>query len=278
LSDEDDFGLVGKAEDARSTDSREEDAVKKLRGFFQSHRTSVFFSRQIEVQNEGEYFHWITNRALRELRDEGFLYGETRILRTGGAINLLWHRSYRFYRRSATRLVDLVDEYADPNIGGVIGLHGEFMVLEGFARSEFVMRGRSTKSFRDRFWTESEHNLDFIFEKDGQGYGVEVKNTLGYMDYEEFQLKIRLCQFLGLRPVFAVRMLPKAWIHELISAGGYGMILKYQLYPWTHKDLAKRVAADLGLPVDSPKALYEGTMRKFLGWHQKNCELSRQFT
>jgi len=65
-------------------------------------------------------------------------------------------------------------------------------------------------------------------------------------------------------------MLPKTWINEVISAGGYAMILKYQLYPWTHVDLAKRVAKELGLPVDAPRALAEGTMDRFMKWHGKN--------
>ncbi len=47
------------------------------------------------------------------------------------------------------------------------------------------------------------------------------------------------------------------------------MVMKYQLYPWTHKELAKRVAHDLGLPVDAPKGLLEGTMKRFLEWHGK---------
>jgi hypothetical protein len=57
--------------------------------------------------------------------------------------------------------------------------------------------------------------------------------------------------------------------HELITAGGFALIMKYQLYPWTHKELAKRVASELGLPVDAPKALSEGTMHRFLAWHRK---------
>lgn len=268
MDDGDNF-VIGGAGYADFRDAREQDAARGLRDFFDVHREQVFFSRQIEVQCEDSYFHWITNRALRELRDEGLLKGETRTLSTGGAINLLWHRSYRFYRRSAAKLVSLVEEYADPNIGGVVGLHGEFMVLEGFARSEFVMRGRNTREFGGRAWTESGHNLDFIFEKDGHAYGVEVKNTLGYMDYEEFQTKIRLCQFLGIQPLFAARMLPRTWMNELIIGGGYGMIMKYQLYPWTHKELAKRVAGELGLPVDAPRALKEGTMQRFLDWHER---------
>lgn len=163
----------------------------------------------------------------------------------------------------------MVEEYANPNIGGAVGLHGEFMVLEGFARFQFVMHGRNTREYSGRSWVETDHNLDFIFERDGAAYGVEVKNTLGYMDYKEFQTKIRLCHFLGLQPVFVARMLPRSWMHELITAGGFGLVLKYQLYPWSHRELARRVAGELGLPVDAPRTLEDGTMRRFLGWHRK---------
>ena len=119
-------------------------------------------------------------------------------------------------------------------------------------------------------WEESEHDLDFIFERDPAVYGIEVKNTLGYMQYKEFGIKIRLCRQLGVRPVFVVRMMPKTWIKELIDSGGYAMVLKYQLYPWTHRELASRVAEELGLPVDAPRALASGTMERFLRWHDRN--------
>lgn len=266
LSDTDDFASDGRGE-RYGPDPREADAVADLSAFFQTHRDQVFFSRQLEVQNEEKYFHWITNRALRELRTRGVLLGETRLLSSGGSINLLWHRSHRFYKRSSTRLVRLVEEYADPNIGGALGLHGEAMVLEGFARSQFVMRGRNTRSFAGRTWEGGEQNLDFIFERDGIAYGVEVKNTLGYLDHDEFDAKTRLCQFLGLNPVFAVRMLPKTWINDLNQERGFALVMKFQLYPWTHKELARRVKAELGLPVDAPRALADGTMKRFLDWH-----------
>jgi len=40
------------------------DATEKLRDFFDRNRESVFFSRQLEVVNEHEYFHLITSRAI----------------------------------------------------------------------------------------------------------------------------------------------------------------------------------------------------------------------
>ena len=135
----------------------------------------------------------------------------------GSTIHLMWHSSYRYPRRDATKVVKLVEEYSDPNIAGAIGLQGEALILEGFARHEFVMRGRNSASYGGKKWESTEHNLDFIFERDGRAHGVEVKNTLGYMDFEVLQRKIIICKTLGLKPVFAARMLPKTWKHIVIK-------------------------------------------------------------
>jgi hypothetical protein len=250
-------------------DRQEEAAAVAVERYFEEHRDRVFFSRQIEVMLEREWFHWVTNRALRVLIARGTLRNEVRPLSTGGTVNLMWHRSYRYYRRDAARLIALVEEYADPNHGAALGLQREFMALEGFARNKFVMLGRETREFNDVRWTESDHNLDFIFGRDGQAYGVEVKNTLGYMDHLELQTKVRLCRELSIRPVFVVRMLPKSWINEIVGAGGFALVLKYQLYPWAHRDLARRVRVALDLPVDAPRALQQGTMERFVQWHER---------
>ena len=242
-------------------------ARESLREFFEHNRQKVYFSRQLEVQNEDRYFHWITNRAIRDLEAEGLILSERRNLSAGGTIKLLWHRKFRYYKREATKLVDLVNEYSAPNIGAALGLQGEALILEGFASIEFVMKGRDKNKYGEREWTESDHDLDFIFERDGRAYGIEVKNTLGYMERIEFETKIRLCRHLGIRPVFAARMLPRSWINDLINVGGFALIIKYQLYPWAHRDLARRVRGELGLPVDAPRRLTDGTMARFLRWH-----------
>lgn len=253
----------------RSTSASDEAAVVALERYFDENRERVFFSRQLEVTHEGQWFHWVTSRALRRLIELGRIEHERRDLKTGGTIHLIWHRSYRYYKREASRSVELVEEYADPNIGAALGLHGEAMTLEGFASRQFVMHGREANSFAGRAWTDTKHDLDFIFERDDLAYGVEVKNTLGYMRQDEMQTKIALCHHLGITPVFVARMLPKSWINEIIREGGFALILKYQLYPWAHRDLARRVRETFGLPVDAPRRLEDGTMQRFVRWHER---------
>jgi hypothetical protein len=44
------------------------------------------------------------------------------------------------------------------------------------------LRKEEANSYRERRWDTTKHNLDLIFERDGRAYGIEVKNTLGYVD------------------------------------------------------------------------------------------------
>ena len=249
-------------------DQWEEQAVDVLGEFFEKHKERVFYYRQIEVFHEDSFFHWVTNRALHRIIGETVLTEQEK-LAYGPTINFVWHKSLRYYRRERKKLKNLVEEYSDPNVGAHLGLNGELITLEAFARKQFLLVGRHTNSYRDRVWPESKHNLDFIFEKDSVAYGMEVKNQLRYPDYEEIRRTMRLCEFLGVRPVFVVRMMPKNWVYEVRQGGGFVLILKYQLYPLSHRTIAKRVAAELGLPVDSPRELKDATMERFLKWHRK---------
>jgi hypothetical protein len=254
------------APDEEELDQYQARAIDELRGLFDRERTSVFYSRQLEVRYERQWFHWVTNRALRDLIAEGEIITEERELASaGGTIHLMWHRSHRDHKRDAERVIGLVNEYCDPAIAAALGLQREMLVLEGFAR-QFVMRGRNTRRFEDARWTTTEHDLNFIFERAGLAYGVEVKNVLGYMDKDELDIKVDLCAHLGLRPVFAVRALPKSWAHEVIgAAGGYAMVLGYQLEPQGAGQAGPiRVGTSRGHP-DS--AGPDWTMDRFLAWH-----------
>lgn len=127
----------------------------------------------------------------------------------------------------------------------------------------------NTRSYKDRTWKETEHDLDRIFELDGVGYGVEIKNTLRYIPIDELKAKLSMCEFLGLTPLFIVRFAPKSYVHEIQQRGGFTLIFKYQLYPHGFEDMAREVRSELGLPVDCPAAIAEGTCQRFLRWHKK---------
>jgi hypothetical protein len=128
---------------------------EKIERFFEEYDSAVFFGNQLAVRNEDEFFHWVTYRAIKELVEKGVIRTETQKLAIGSDIKLLWHRRQRNYKRDAKSVIALVNEYGSPNICGAIGLHGEQMILGGFARKQFVMRGHNTRIFQERQWTKT---------------------------------------------------------------------------------------------------------------------------
>src|SRR5438067_5249153 len=93
--------------------------------------------KQVEVLFEKKYFHWVANRAIHSLIDDGEIYTAREALATGAPINILWYKSFRHYKRAAARLLALVNEYSAPAFGHLLGYTGEMLTQEAFARAQF---------------------------------------------------------------------------------------------------------------------------------------------
>ena len=109
--------------------------------------------------------------------------------------------------------------------------------------------GRSTREYRGRIWTDTEHDLDFILEKDGVGFGVEVKNTWVYIPPDELTIKLKMCDYLGIRPLCIVRNRHSGQWKEVKNAGGLLYIFKSKILPPGQEDLASRMWRLMRLPV-----------------------------
>ena len=84
------------------------------------------------------------------------------------------------------------------------------------------------------------------------------------------RIKVAMCEFLGLRPLFIVRMAPKNYVNEVQEAGGFTLIFKYQLYPFGQRVFANKVMDMLRLPIGCPDRIADGTCQRFLQWHSKH--------
>jgi hypothetical protein len=93
---------------ARGADEYEIQAREVLARFFEANKSNVFFGNQLAVQNEDDFFHWITHRAIADLVTDGVIRTEKRKLAIGSEIKLVWHRKHRYYKRDAKRVVELV--------------------------------------------------------------------------------------------------------------------------------------------------------------------------
>lgn len=255
-----------------ATDEAQEEATVAIRKFFEENKQRVFSSRQLDVTFEDKYFHWITHRVVNVLKEEGTIQVEPRKLAHGAPVNMVWHRKNRYVKRQSIDLIRLIDAYSHPDFTAALGNTGELLVSDGFGRFGFQQRGRHAREYNGKEWTETDHDLDFVFARDGREYGVEVKNTLPYITSEELAVKLRMCDHFGLRPLFVVRAMPRIWIQDIWKRSGFTLMLRHQLYPLSHRALAVEVREKMGLPVEAPKALYDGTMNRFVKWHEKTGE------
>jgi len=261
-----DFGRV------HPPDSFVDAAKVDLRGFFVKESESVFYQRQLQVIFEQKYFHWITVRALEELVQEGAIAREVLPLPDTGIITFYRAIRYRYWKRDADEVVKLVCRFSESSFTYALGAHGETMFDAVLPTIGFMPKGRKVRSFRGVDWTESNHDLDRVFERDGVPYGVEIKNTLSYIERRELEIKVRMCQRLALKPLFILRFAPKSYVQFVKENGGFTLIFKYQLYPFGQKAFADEVRARLRLPTDSPARIEDGTVKRLLDWHLRQVK------
>jgi len=267
----DDYDLYEpSAEKERAPDPKVNQARAALEGFFRQHRSEVFYERQLELIFERQFFHWITRKALYELHDSKQLSLEQVPLNDAVSIKFYRPRTHRFWKRQATEIARLVRAFSNPAFTKALGQHGELMFDAALPRSGFMPKAKNVTTYEGKTWTETGHNLDRLFERDGVTYGVEIKNTLPYIDRQEMRTKLRMCRFFGIRPLFIVRMAPKSYIYEVRQHGGFTLVFQYQLYPHAHDSFAATVRNRLQIPVDCPAFIEDGTTQRFLRWHTNN--------
>jgi hypothetical protein len=235
-------------------------------------RERVFYRQQLEVILESEFFHWITGKALNELEAEGRLNADLVALTPATKIKVYRLPGNRYWKRGAVALAATVRRFAEGSLVTALGHHGELMVDHALSRAGFTIAAENVSGIEGAAWTETDHELDRIYTKDGVLFGAEIKNTLKYIPEAELEVKLAMCRVFGVVPLFIVRMLPKDYINRVVRVGGFCLVLKWQIYPFGFEKLARQIREELELPVDCPRRLEEGTAQRLASWHQRRLE------
>jgi len=220
-------------------DEKIDEAKASVLSFLTENNSNVFYERQLTIIFEDRYFHWITVKALLELMEQGSILSDILELAPKVPIRFFHMKANRYWKRQASQILKLVKQFSAPNFARAIGLQGELLVDATLPLAGFNVIARNVNSFQGRLWTETGHDLDRIVERRGASYGVEIKNTLPYIDRDEFRTKLEMCSFLGLRPLFVSRMAPKSYSFDIIQRGGISWILGTQYYPSAMRNLLK---------------------------------------
>ncbi len=131
---------------------------------------------------------------------------------------------------------------------------------------------------------ETEHDLDFIAVHPNKKFkiGIEMKNTLSIIPLDEIDVKIKICDFLGIVPVFAVRWL-KPYFYCIRNQGGFCWMFKTQFYPLgfdkqttslctklSDPDKTDSTGCKLEFPINVGKELPPNHVKIFEEWVEKN--------
>lgn len=133
----------------------------------------------------------------------------------------------------------------------------------------FRPEAKKVKEYNDKKWEKTGHDLDFVFSRDGVAYGCEIKNKLGYIDKEELEVKLEMCAYFGIKPLFIMRYSPKTYNKMIYENGGFALIFETQIYELSQERLVEKIKDVLRLPVICSKAIPDGIIDRFEKWHNR---------
>ncbi len=232
---------------------------------FEKEPLKVYFQRQLEVLYEKPWFHWVTDRAINELVSEGKIKVEYYPIKVGAhhdKVKVLIHKSNRYYKLEAKRVCGLVEQYSAREITQDVGYWGQELFKVAYSSHGFKLLATDVNQFEGKLWRVSKKNLDFVVEKNGKRFGCEVKNTLGYMDKEEWQQKLEMCKFFGIIPIFIVRYSPTCWNYEIFEKGGLVQVFETQVFMPGRASLVNQLREELGLPVIISRRIPDSIMER----------------
>lgn len=226
-----------------------------------------YHRKQIEVVFEAniKYTHYRTNNRIDDLIREGFL----RLVETDTA-NFVIRNDVRYYKANLKKRIRLIKRYSYPHTVRGVGKWGEYLSKIMFILNNFEIVGRNTNEYKGKKWVKTNENLDFILERDGVSYGVEVKNTLRYIEYDEFTNKLEMCKFLGLIPMWVLRIAPEVQFNVMKANDGIILVFKSQIYPFGQEGLTRDMWNLMRLPVIVKAKMPVKTVNIMNAFHARN--------
>jgi len=233
-------------------------------------KDSAFYKKQIQVIFEDLYPHDVTGKAVNELIDDGFLKNRTVTFGTKMHAIFVYRYNVRYTAREINEKLKILERYSDDEVNDGVGKYAEILFNHMFESNQFKIIGRNTNKFKNKVWRKSKKDLDFIIQRDGINYGVEIKNTFDYMPQDEFDEKLEMCQFLGLLPVFPLRCPSELQYAQMKDIGGLALKFKTRIFPPGHQKLVTNIWNHFRLPVNIWGEISPPIKAIFLSYHRNN--------
>lgn len=220
----------------------------------------VVTGREVKVRLEDKFFPWVTGRALESMVENG------RIVKIGLSGRRMKRVTKDFYTLPDFNYNDIVGGMHEKRsvsmeVNAMLTGHApatffaEDLFERAFRSLGFEIIGRDASEYKGKKVTavpgKEPPNLDFILERDGLVYGVDVKNWIRY-EYNtrvEVIFKVGLALQLQIVPFIIARYVDKDTIYtELISKGGICYPFRTLLFSPSFASLALKANSLLGYP------------------------------
>ncbi len=188
-------------------------------------------------------------------------------------IIFVFNRARRYVAIEMKDRIKIVEKYADDEMNDGCGKYAETLFGHMFEKNQFAIIGRDINSYKGKKWEKSDKDLDFIIEKDGHAYGVEVKNTFDYMPQDEFDEKVEMCQFLGISPLFPVRYASPLQLLNMQEVGGLALVFKTRIFPPGNQKLVTKIWNKFRLPINIWYDISKPVENNFLNFHKRITSL-----
>lgn len=210
-----------------------------------------------------KYWHWVTFDALTKMYREGKLKRRQRLGvykledeteeggKRGSKMTFYFPSRYSYsdVKDIVREKLGIINDYSSKS--SETGLYAENIVKFALEDSDFEVLGRNTRDFDRKKW-KGPHDLDFIVKGtiENRIYGIQVKNTLSYPDWDDVAGLIDICDFFTIKPWFISRQLPGDYITDILNCGGYYTLFFNFIVPDKYEEMAGRMRSKLGLPVE----------------------------
>jgi len=248
-------------EEEEEVDERDEEAESVLVETLG--RVKVATDRELKVRLEDDFFPWVVGRAIRRLLDGDVIDkvgypGRRKVGRGEVAAFYVPHAiEYDSVKEIIKRKKAVSEGIANILMGGSsVSGHVEDLFQDAFLSLGFKFHGRDVSSFGGRkavgVPSKEPPNLDFVFERDGVRYGIDVKNWIRYEwnSRDEVVSKLRVAADLGVVPFIVARYMDKDLVYKRIVQEG-SLVYRYRhlLVPSVYESLAEAARELLGYPI-----------------------------
>ena len=235
-------------------------------------KDSVFYKKQLQIIFEEKYPHDVTGKAVNELIDDGFFKMNPVAYGNNMHADFVHRHNVRYTAMAIKMKTKILERFSDDEVNDGVGKYAEILFGHMFKKNQFKIVGRHTNRFGKKVWKRSKKNLDFIIQKDEINYGVEVRNRFDYMKQDEFEEKLKMCEFLGLLPLFPLRCPSELQYVQMKDVGGLALKFKTRIFPPGFQALVTNIWNNFRLPVNIWEDILPPIENIFLNYHHHNMQ------